>query len=115
MRDTFVRTLIQAATGDPAIALVSGDLGFGVVDEFAQTLPRQFLNAGVAGQNMLGTAATGYRVFVYSIAKFPTLRALEQIRNDACYHDLESPSCRWEPVSPTGHSATPTTRWRTSQ
>jgi len=54
-------------------------------------LPRQFVNAGVAEQNMTGLAAgmalSGKIVFTYSIANFPVLRCLEQIRNDVCYHN----------------------------
>lgn len=73
--------------------LLVGDLGFGVVDAFAAELPDQFLNVGVAEQSMVGTAAglamTGRRVFVYSIGNFPTLRCLEQIRNDVCLHHLD--------------------------
>jgi transketolase len=72
--------------------LLTGDLGFGVLTDFAERLPRQYLNVGVAEQNMTGIAAglalSGKRVFTYSIANFPTLRCLEQIRNDICYHDL---------------------------
>ena len=70
--------------------LVVGDLGFGVVTRFAEELPRQFVNAGVAEQNMTGLATgmalNGKIVFTYSIANFPVLRCLEQIRNDVCYH-----------------------------
>lgn len=70
--------------------LVTGDLGFGVLDTFARRLPGQFVNAGVAEQNMTGLATglalEGRIVFTYSIGNFPTLRCLEQIRNDACYH-----------------------------
>ena len=66
--------------------------GFGVVADFGETYPRQFLNCGVAEQSMVGIAAgmasAGRRPFVYSIANFPTLRPLEQIRNDVCYHGL---------------------------
>jgi transketolase len=72
--------------------LITGDLGFGVLTEFARRFPEQYLNAGVAEQNMTGLAAgmalEGRRVFTYSIANFPTLRCIEQIRNDICYHDL---------------------------
>lgn len=93
MRDAFVSELLLAARRDPDIMLVVGDLGYGVVDGFANELPAQFLNAGVAEQSMVGVAAglasCGYRVFVYSIANFPTLRALEQMRNDVCYHGLD--------------------------
>jgi transketolase len=91
MRTTFIQTLTEEAAKDPRIALVVGDLGFGVVVDFAQRFPRQFLNAGVAEQNMTGIAAgmalAGKIVFTYSIANFPTLRCIEQIRNDVCYHN----------------------------
>lgn len=90
MRTAFISTLTELAAGDPRITLVVGDLGFGVVMEFARRFPRQFVNAGVAEQNMTGLAAglalSGRIVFTYSIANFPTLRCLEQIRNDVAYH-----------------------------
>lgn len=90
MRDEFVRTLTEIARTDPRVALITGDLGFGVLDKFAQEFPSQYINAGVAEQNMtglaVGLALEGKIVFTYSIANFPTLRCLEQIRNDACYH-----------------------------
>jgi transketolase len=78
------------AEGDNRVCLVTGDLGFGVVEPFAVKFPSQFVNAGVAEQNMTGIAAgmalCGKVVFTYSIANFPTLRCFEQIRNDVCYH-----------------------------
>lgn len=90
MRTAFIKTLESLAAEDPAINLIVGDLGFGVVEGYARRFPRQFLNAGVAEQNMTGLAAgmalSGKTVFTYSIANFPTLRCLEQIRNDVCYH-----------------------------
>ncbi len=90
MRDEFVRTLTQLARHDRNLFLITGDLGFGVLDGFADEFPDQYLNAGVAEQNMtglaVGLALEGKTVFTYSIANFPTLRCLEQIRNDACYH-----------------------------
>lgn len=92
MRDAFIKELLVAARSDPRVFLAVGDLGFGVVDDFALELPSRFLNGGVAEQNLLGVSAglalEGYRPFVYSIANFPTFRALEQIRNDICYHKL---------------------------
>lgn len=81
---------MEAAAADPSIVLLSGDLGFGVLDEFRNRFPAQFVNVGVAEQNMASLAAglgmTGHKVFTYSIANFPTLRCLEQLRNDVCYH-----------------------------
>ena len=92
MRDAFVKQLTQLAEVDPSIMLITGDLGFGVLTEYAKKFPDQYLNAGVAEQNMAGLAAgmalEGRRVFTYSIANFPTLRCIEQIRNDICYHNL---------------------------
>jgi len=91
MRTAFVETLLELAKNDPRIVLMVGDLGFGVVNQFMQELPAQFVNAGVAEQNMTGMAAgmalSGKIVFTYSIANFPVLRPLEQIRNDVCYHN----------------------------
>lgn len=90
MRDAFVARLIQEAQADPRVILVTGDLGFGVLTKFEAALPGQFLNAGVAEQNMTmlatGLAMEGRIVFTYSIANFPILRCLEMIRNDAAYH-----------------------------
>lgn len=90
MRDRFIQRLCALADADPRVTLVTGDLGFGVLDEFRRRFPRQFINAGIAEQNMtgiaVGLALEGRTVFTYSIGNFPTLRCLEQIRNDACYH-----------------------------
>lgn len=90
MRAAFFRALMDVASTDHRITLIVGDLGFGVVEPFAKQFPAQFLNAGVAEQNLTGVAAgmalMGRVVFTYSIANFPTLRCLEQIRNDVCYH-----------------------------
>lgn len=91
MRDAFIESLSKIAENDKDIFLITGDLGFGVLDNFSEKFPSQFLNVGVAEQNMtgiaVGLALSGYKVFTYSIANFTTLRCLEQIRNDACYHN----------------------------
>lgn len=91
MRDTFVKTLVDLAKEDKNIELVTGDLGFGVLKPFWETVPDQFTNAGIAEQNMTtvaaGMALEGKTVFTYSIGNFPTLRCLEQIRNDCAYHN----------------------------
>lgn len=90
MRTAFISALEELAARDPRITLITGDLGFTVFEPFIAKFPKQFLNAGVAEQNMTGVAAgmamSGKIVFTYSIANFPTLRCLEQVRNDVCYH-----------------------------
>lgn len=92
MRNAFIDELIRLAEEDPNVALVVGDLGFSVIELFAERFPDRFVNAGVAEQNMMGLAAgmasEGWHVFVYSIANFPTFRCAEQIRNDVAYHQL---------------------------
>lgn len=92
MRTAFINQLIEEARKNEKVFLIVGDLGFSVVEQFAKEFSNRFLNAGVAEQNMTGIAAglamEGYTVFTYSIANFPTLRCMEQIRYDVCYHNL---------------------------
>ncbi len=92
MRTAFVNTLLALAKENPDVMLLTGDLGFTVLERFRDELPDQFVNAGVAEQNMIGMAAglamSGKRVFTYSIIPFTTFRCLEHIRNDLCYHNL---------------------------
>lgn len=90
MRATFFDTLLTEARRDERVELVVGDLGFGLVERFQAEFPTRYHNAGVAEQAMTGIATglalCGSIVFTYSIANFPTLRCLEQVRNDVCYH-----------------------------
>jgi transketolase len=92
MRNAFIDELVLQASTNERIVLIVGDLGYSVVEPFADRFPNRFINAGVAEQNMMGLAAgmasEGYQVFVYSIANFPTFRCAEQIRNDVAYHNL---------------------------
>lgn len=84
--------LCELARQDERICLIVGDLGFSVVEPFIKEFPKRFLNAGVAEQSMTGIAvgwslAEDKIVFIYSLGNFPTLRCLEQIRNDCCAHN----------------------------
>ena len=92
MRTAFINQLIEEAKTNDKIVLLVGDLGFSVVEPFAELFPERFVNVGVAEQNMVGIASglamEGYCVFIYSIGNFPTLRCMEQIRYDVCYHNL---------------------------
>ena len=92
MRNAVVNRLFELAESDDRLMLITADLGFGVLTDFAEKYPNQFLNVGVAEQNMTalatGMALEGHIVFTYSIANFPTLRCLEQVRNDVCYHNV---------------------------
>ena len=93
MRNTFVATLKQIAADERNVWLLCGDLGFSVLESFQKQFPDRYINVGVAEQNMAGIAAglalSGKTVFIYSIGNFPTLRCLEQLRNDVCYHGCD--------------------------
>lgn len=90
MRTNFINQLIEEARRNEKIFLLVGDLGYHVIEPFAEEFPDRFLNVGIAEQNMAGITAglamTGYNVYFYSIGNFPTIRCLEQIRNDIAYH-----------------------------
>ena len=95
MREAFVNELSRQARIDPQVVLITGDLGYGVLESFAEEFPKRYFNAGISEQAMMGMAAglasRGKKVFVYSIGNFPTLRCLEQIRNDVCL--MNNPVC----------------------
>lgn len=90
MRTSFIETLCEIASANPDVWLLNGDLGYSVLEVFSSRFPERSLNVGVAEQNLAGVAAglalSGKTVFIYSIANFPVVRCLEQIRNDICYH-----------------------------
>lgn len=92
MRDVFIRTVEAGLVANPEVVVITADLGFGVLDSIATNHPDRFINVGVAEQNMAmiaaGLALEGHRVITYSIGNFPTLRCLEQLRNDVAYHGL---------------------------
>ena len=92
MRTAFIQQLIAEAKGNDKVFLIVADLGYNVVEDFAKEFPNRFLNVGIAEQNMAGIAAglakEGFIPFIYSIGNFPTLRCMEQIRYDICYHNL---------------------------
>ena len=91
MRNTFINTLTDLAAEHKDIFLLCGDLGYSVLERFADQYPDRYLNVGIAEQNLTGIATglarEGYNVFTYSIGNFPTLRCMEQIRFDVCYHE----------------------------
>lgn len=93
MRAAFMRNLIGAARLDNSVCFLVGDVGYNLVEPFKQEFPKRFINVGIAEQNMIGIACglalSGKKVFVYSLANFPTFRCLEQIRNDLCYHHAD--------------------------
>jgi transketolase len=92
MRAEFAAELVAVAREDPRIVLLTGDLGFAVLEPFAEEFPDRFFNVGVAEQNMLGLATgladAGLLPFAYSIATFASMRPYEFLRNGAALHEL---------------------------
>ena len=92
MRNTVLSELCRLAETDKRICLLTADLGYGVVDQFRERFPNRFFDVGISEQAMTsmaaGLALEGMIPFTYSIANFPTLRCLEQIRNDICANAL---------------------------
>ncbi len=93
MRNAVINAIHVAAQKNKDIVFITGDLGYSVIEKFQAELPDQFINTGIAEQNMIGVAAglalAGKKVFVYSIVPFVTMRCFEQIRVDICYQNLD--------------------------
>jgi transketolase len=92
VRNAFSRALVQAARRDERVLLLTGDHGYSLFDEFRRECPGQYVNAGVAEQNMVGVAAGlakgGFRPVVYGLSAFVPVRVLEQLKMDVCYEGL---------------------------
>jgi transketolase len=92
MRNAFSAALVQAAKSDERVVVLTGDHGYSLFDEFRRVCPKQYINAGVAEQNMVGVAAgmakAGYYPVVYGLGAFIPIRVLEQIKLDICYEQL---------------------------
>lgn len=92
MRDAFSNELVRLALADSKVLLLTGDHGYALFDEFRKQCPNQYINAGIAEQNMVGMAAglarVGFRPFVYGLAAFVPVRTVEQIKLDIAHDDL---------------------------
>jgi len=92
MRDAFSDAIVGAARQDPKVLLLTGDHGYALFDAFRKACPDQYINCGIAEQNMVGVAAglakAGFKPIVYGLAAFVPIRVLEQIKIDVCYENL---------------------------
>ena len=92
MRNAFSDALVAAALADPKVLLLTGDHGYALFDAFRKARPEQYINCGIAEQNMVGVAAglakAGFKPIVYGLAAFVPVRVLEQIKIDVCYENL---------------------------
>jgi transketolase len=92
MRDALSDALVSLGKKDPNILLLTGDHGYALFDDFRRECPEQYINAGIAEQNMVGVAAglarSGFRPIVYGLSAFIPIRVLEQIKLDVAHDHL---------------------------
>lgn len=92
MRAAFSDALVRLAKEDPNVLLLTGDHGYTLFDAFRKECPAQYINAGIAEQNMVGMAAglarVGFRPFVYGLSAFIPVRVIEQIKLDVAHDNL---------------------------
>ncbi len=92
MRAAFSEVLVRIAKADPNVLLLTGDHGYALFDDFRRECPTQYINAGIAEQNMVGMAAglarAGFRPFVYGLSAFIPVRVVEQIKLDIAHDKL---------------------------
>ena len=78
MRKHFADIINKKSKVDKSIFLITGDLGFGVLDKFRIENKGNFLNIGICEQTMLsfsaGMSQEFQNTFVYSISNFNTFR-----------------------------------------
>ena len=91
--EIFAETLSRLAENNRNILVVTSDSrGSGKLGSFAEQLPEQIVEVGIAEQNLVGVsvglASAGKKVFAVSPASFLTARSLEQIKNDVAYSDF---------------------------
>ena len=90
-RDAFFDALYEKAINDKRIIVLTADCGAPALDRWQENIPDQFINVGIAEQNMvavaMGLALSGKRPYCYAIIPFLTGRAYDQIRI-ACMMNL---------------------------
>ncbi len=88
IRDAFFDEVYRIAAEDSSVMFLTADMGAFSLNRFKQDLSAQYINVGVAEQNLVSVAAglalSGKNVFIYTIAPFVTQRCYEQIKIDLC-------------------------------
>lgn len=92
MRTAFSEMLVNLGKADPKVLLLNGDHGYALFNDFRKECPDQYINVGIAEQNMIGVAAglarSGFRPIVYGLSAFIPIRVLEQIKLDVAHDNL---------------------------
>jgi transketolase len=114
VRDAFFDEVYQIALKDSSVIFLTADMGAFSLNRFKADLDGQYINVGVAEQNLVSVAAGlalgGKKVFIYTIAPFVTLRCYEQLKVDICGMGLpvtiigSGPGITYNSDGPTHHA-----------
>lgn len=93
MRSIFTKCIQNSAKKNKNFLVLTGDHGNEIFNNFKKKFPKQFINAGVAEQNMVGVAAglsrVGFVPLVYGLSSFIPIRVYEQIKLDIAHDSLK--------------------------
>ena len=92
IRDAFFDQILHEGIQNSNLIVITNDMDIFSLRELKKKRPDQFLNVGVAEQNMInvasGFASTGMKVIIYGIAPFVVFRCFEQIKFNICSMNL---------------------------
>ena len=93
MRQQFAKSSLEIAEKDSSIMMLIGDISHHLLRDFESKFPRNFINAGICEQALIGMASgmamEGIKPIVHTIAPFCVERAFEQIKVDLCYQNVD--------------------------
>ena len=92
MRDAFFDEIYLESINNPNLIVITNDMDIFSLRKLKKERPNQFINVGVAEQNMIniasGLASCGMKVIIYGIAPFVVFRCFEQIKMNICSMNL---------------------------
>lgn len=114
MQSAYIGKLMELAQQDANILHILADSGTGYDEMFRHHFPRQIFNFGIGEENMVavaaGMATVGKIPFVFTAGAFLAYRALEFIRDDVCFQNLNvklvgmGSGLAWSSLGPTHHT-----------
>lgn len=114
MQSAYIGKIMELAERDNNVLHILADSGTGYDEMFRKNFPGQFYNFGISEENMVaaaaGMATVGKIPFVYTAGAFLVYRAMEFIRNDVCFQNLNvkitgmGSGLAWSSLGPTHHT-----------
>lgn len=114
MQSAYIGKLMELAEKNSQVLHVLADSGTGYDEMFRRHFPDQIYNFGISEENMVaaaaGMASVGKIPFVYTAGAFLAYRAMEFIRDDVCFQNLNvkivgmGSGLSWSTLGPTHHT-----------